>query len=95
MDQVPMASLLGTRIFGHPWILSIFPIFPSGYRILSFVKGTNAKVCSLRKNGESGMGNMGISSHFSPIFPQFPPPPFFAIFLPLVEVVHTVSIVIL
>ena len=86
-------SLPGTRISGYPRIPSISPISPSGCRILSFVKGTNAKVCSLRKMGKMGLGNMGASSHFSPVFLPLPPLSF-AIFLPLVDVVHAISILI-
>ena len=43
-----------------------------------------------RKMGETGLGNMGISLHLSPIGP-----PFFAIFLPLGEVAHAISMMIL
>ena len=77
-------------------ILSISPIVPSGQRKLIFVKGTDGKVCGLRKNGEDGsgeLGNMGVSLHVSPV--SRIGPPVFAIFLPLAEVLHTVSLVIL
>ena len=41
-----------------------------------------------------GLGNMGVSSHFSPAFLPFRPPSLFAIFLPFVEIVHAISTVI-
>ena len=48
------------------------------------------------KIGKMGLGNMGTLSHFPPVFlPSPPPPPFVAIFLPLVEGVHAISSVIL
>ena len=80
--------------FGYLRILSISPIFPSGCRILCFVKGTHGKVCSLWKNEENGIGEHGCLIAFLSRFSPIPPPPSPAS-LPLVEVVNTISIVIL
>ena len=73
--QVPLPSLQGTQVLGYPRIFSISTIFPSGYRVLSFVKGSNGKVCGLRENGVDGIEEHGVSSHFSPVFLPFPAPP--------------------
>ena len=65
---------------------SLSPSFPSENRMLGFVSGNYCgKVCGLRKNG----GNGCLGACFSP----FPPscPPFFAIFLPLVEDAYNCS----
>ena len=93
--SIPLASLPGTRTFGYPRIPSISPISPSGCRILSFVKGTNAKVCGLRKNGdrEWDWGTWVSRRTSLPFFSHWPRG--FRHFLPLVEVVHAISIVIL
>ena len=79
----PQASLLGARIFGDPSILSISPIFSSGYRILSPVEGNNWKVCGLRENGENGIGEHGYLVTFFSRFSPITPPWFFAIFCDL------------
>ena len=64
------------------------------FRMLSFVEAFSGNVCGLRNSGGNGIGEHGhrrvfLSRFFSPC------PPVFAISLPLVEAVHTISIVIL
>ena len=53
-----------------------FPHFPIWISDTWFCEGTNGKVCGLRKMGEMGLDNMGISSHFSPGFLSITPPVF-------------------
>ena len=55
-------------------------------------RGPMGRSAASGKMGEGPLGNMGISSHFSHVF--LPLPPGFSPFLPLVEVVHTLRIVI-
>ena len=54
----------------------ISPIFPSGYRRLSFAKGTNGKVCGLWNNGEDGVGEHGCLGAFFSRFSTTIPPRF-------------------
>ena len=48
------------------------PVFPSGCRILVFVKGPDGEVCGLRGNGQMELGGMGASLPFSPVLPFYP-----------------------
>ena len=70
VQRRPGACLPGPRIVGYPWVLPIFPIFPFGNWIFSFVKGTDGKVCGLRRNGENGIGEHGYLVAF---YSRFPP----------------------
>ena len=89
---MPWTSLLGTRSFVYPRILSISPFFhlDIGYY---FCKGNCWEdLQPPRKWGKWGWGTWVSCGVFLAVV--LPLSPFFAIFLPLVEVVRTISIVI-